>query len=133
MSHLTPISFVGAASAFPARVVGNDFFGDRESASSPMFRGARHRHHVAPGQTAVSLISEACATLEARLGRSVTDGVDIILTNVSIPDMPFTGCGAEVARELGIPAIVGATDATRTLTNGQLIEIDGSTGTIAPL
>ena len=28
--------------------------------------------------------------------------MDIILTNVSIPDLPFTGCGAEVAKRLGI-------------------------------
>ena len=102
MSNVTPISFVGAASAFPERIVGNDFFGSPGSSKSPMFRGARQRHHLQPGQTAVQLVTEACAKLEARLGRPLADGLDIILTNVSIPDMPFTGCGAEVARELGV-------------------------------
>lgn len=102
MSTVTPISFVGAASAFPERIVENDFFGTPGAQQSAMFRGAKRRHHLEPGQTAVDLIARACASLEARLGQSVTDGLDIILTNVSIPDMPFTGCGAEVARELGV-------------------------------
>jgi rifampicin phosphotransferase len=37
---------------------------------------------------------------------------------------------AIVARELGIPAIVGVAGATTRLTDGQLIEIDGATGTV---
>ncbi len=38
--------------------------------------------------------------------------------------------GAVVAREYGIPAIVGVDQATRRLVTGQLIQIDGSTGQI---
>ncbi len=38
---------------------------------------------------------------------------------------------AIVARELGIPAIVGVAGATTRLHDGQLIEIDGGTGTVA--
>ena len=37
---------------------------------------------------------------------------------------------AIVARELGIPAIVGVADATTRLIDGQLIEIDGATGIV---
>ncbi len=37
---------------------------------------------------------------------------------------------AIVARELGIPAIVGVADATTRLVDGQLIEIDGATGVV---
>jgi pyruvate,water dikinase len=37
---------------------------------------------------------------------------------------------AIVARELGIPAIVGVADATTRLADGQLIEIDGATGVV---
>jgi hypothetical protein len=37
---------------------------------------------------------------------------------------------AIVARELGIPAIVGDADATTRLIDGQTIEIDGATGLI---
>ena len=35
-----------------------------------------------------------------------------------------------VARELGIPAVIGATDAVTVLQDNQIVEIDGSSGTI---
>ena len=35
-----------------------------------------------------------------------------------------------VAREYGIPAVVGAGDATRRLRTGQLVTVDGVTGTV---
>jgi pyruvate,water dikinase len=41
--------------------------------------------------------------------------------------------GAVVAREYGIPAIVGVDQATRRLVTGQTVQIDGSTGQIAIL
>ena len=36
----------------------------------------------------------------------------------------------EVAREFGIPAVVGAGDATSRLRNGQLVTVDGGAGTV---
>lgn len=41
-----------------------------------------------------------------------------------------TSHGAVVARELGIPAVVGTGDATDILSNGQLIAVDGSKGVV---
>ncbi|HEX7433196.1 MAG TPA: PEP-utilizing enzyme [Anaerolineaceae bacterium] len=41
--------------------------------------------------------------------------------------------GAVVAREYGIPAIVGVDQATRRLVTGQTIQMDGSTGQIVIL
>ena len=38
--------------------------------------------------------------------------------------------GSIVAREYGIPAVLGTGDATRRIRNGQIIEINGNTGTI---
>ncbi len=38
--------------------------------------------------------------------------------------------GAIVAREYGIPAVMDVTDATRRLTDGQRVRIDGQHGTI---
>ena len=38
--------------------------------------------------------------------------------------------GSVVAREYGIPAVVGVPDATTRLVTGQLIRLDGSTGLI---
>jgi rifampicin phosphotransferase len=40
--------------------------------------------------------------------------------------------GAIVAREYGIPAVVGVPDATRRISTGQLITLDGSAGEVTP-
>jgi pyruvate,water dikinase len=40
--------------------------------------------------------------------------------------------GAVVAREYGIPAVVGVPDATSTISTGQLITLDGGAGTVTP-
>ena len=41
--------------------------------------------------------------------------------------------GAVVAREYGIPAVVGVPDATSRLRTGQRVRVDGEAGTVAPL
>ncbi len=41
--------------------------------------------------------------------------------------------GAVVAREYGIPAVVGVKDATRLLRDGEMIEVDGATGEVRRL
>ena len=66
-----------------------------------MFRGPKARHHVAAGESSTDMIEKATASLVERLNLDVRKDVDIILTNVSCPDMPFTGCGASVSRRLG--------------------------------
>ena len=37
---------------------------------------------------------------------------------------------AIIAREFGIPAVVATNDATSTLTDGQLVRVDGSVGSV---
>jgi pyruvate,water dikinase len=74
----------------------------------------------------------------------VSEG-DIIVTEMTTPDMVpamkraagiatdeggMTSHAAIVSRELGVPAVVGCTDATATLTDDQRISIDGDKGTI---
>ncbi|MFC6951531.1 phosphoenolpyruvate synthase [Halorubellus litoreus] len=70
---------------------------------------------------------------------------DIIVTEMTTPDMVpamkraagivtdeggMTSHAAIVSRELGVPAVVGAGDASTTLTDGQVVTIDGDKGTI---
>jgi pyruvate,water dikinase len=40
--------------------------------------------------------------------------------------------GAVVAREYGIPAVVGVPDATTRLRSGQLVTVDGAAGSVTP-
>ena len=97
---MTTISLVGTASYLPETVRDNAFFGATDSAS-PMFKGSRYRHHVAPDETATDMIERAARKLGERLDLSFARDVDILLTNVPCLDQPFTGCGASVARVLG--------------------------------
>ena len=70
---------------------------------------------------------------------------DIIVTEMTMPDMVpamkravgiitdeggMTSHAAIISRELGVPAVVGTGDATRTLSNGQMVTLDGSKGTV---
>ena len=70
---------------------------------------------------------------------------DVIVTEMTMPDMVpamkraagivtdeggMTSHAAIVSRELGVPAVVGCGSATRELTDGQVITIDGDKGTI---
>jgi len=100
---MKPVSLIATASHFPEQVVPNEFFGGEGGVPrGGMFRGARLRHHMGAEETAVDLIVNATKTLEGRVGDRMEGGVDILLTNVSMPDLPFTGCGAAVAKEMGI-------------------------------
>jgi 3-oxoacyl-[acyl-carrier-protein] synthase-3 len=105
---MTTVSLLGTASYLPERIVENDFFGlDVTSHRGAMFRGSRQRHHVADDETAVAMIERAAASLAGKLGADAVRDVDILLTNVTCLDMPFTGCGASVARAIGAkPRIV---------------------------
>ena len=97
------ISLRAVANALPETRVPNNYFGTgNDPAERIMFKGAKERRHVARGETATDLIAQAVEQLQDELGKEYFDDVDIILTNVSIPDLPFTGCGAEVAKRLGI-------------------------------
>jgi 3-oxoacyl-[acyl-carrier-protein] synthase III len=102
---MTVISLVGAASYMPETVVGNEFFlaeGEHEGEVPLMFRGVKQRHHVGPRETAVSMIEKASQRLAERLNLDLARDVDVLLTNVTVPDMPFMGCGASLGHALGI-------------------------------
>ena len=99
MSH---VGLEATASYLPETVIDNSFFSGGKNSSHPMFKGARERRHVAPGETAVSMIEEAVKNLSKKTERDLTEEVDILLTNVTCLDIPFTGSGASVAHKLGL-------------------------------
>ena len=96
------ISLVGAASYLPQRVVDNAFFEQSdEQQPHAMFRGVKQRHHVGRNETSEAMIVEAARKLAERLNLDLRKDVDVLLTNVTTPDQPFTGCGATVGKALG--------------------------------
>ena len=96
----SPISIAGVASHFPENLIDNSYFDTGEAGKKPvMFRGSKTRYHLSREDSSAAMIEEACRKLSAKVDFDLSN-VDIILTNVSVPDLPFTGCGAEVAQRL---------------------------------
>lgn len=93
---------LGVAGHLPATVVTNDFFAAGAGARKGMFTAPTTRRHVARDESAADLIERAATTLADRLNLNRDRDVDLLFTNVTVPDQPFTGCGAEVAHRLGL-------------------------------
>src|SRR3989442_1685752 len=76
-------------------------------AANPLLRLPATRHRVAPGESAAEMIEKAARPMFERLGLDPAASVDLLLTNVLLPDNFITGSGAEAARRLGCdPALV---------------------------
>lgn len=95
------VSLLGVASFLPEHVVNNDFFAEGTAARRGMFTAPATRRHVGRDEMAADMIDQAARKLLHRLNLDPAVDIDVILTNVTIPDEPFTGCGAEVAGRLG--------------------------------
>jgi 3-oxoacyl-[acyl-carrier-protein] synthase-3 len=96
------VSLVGVASYLPRKVVENSFFPDDDPELTPIvFRGVQERRHAARDEPAQFMIAEAARKLADRLNLDLRKDVDILMTNVTSPDQPFMGCGAEVGKALG--------------------------------
>jgi len=98
---VSEVSLLGVASYLPERIVGNDFFGAGTAERRGMFTAPTRRHQVAPDETAAQMIERAAKRLIDRLNLVPARDIDLVLTNVAIPDQAFTGCGAEVAHRIG--------------------------------
>ncbi len=103
---MNSVSLVGLGAHLPAAEVGLDFFygdavPDDPMSNSPLFKLPTTRRHVAPGERAAEMIRAAAAPMFARRGISPAGNVDVLITNVLLPDALFTGCGAEAADLLG--------------------------------
>lgn len=93
-------SLLGVASYLPERVVGNDFFAPGASTRRGMFTAPTTRRHVV-AESAVDMIEHAARRLIDEQNLVPARDIDVIFTNVAIPDQAFTGCGAEVAHRIG--------------------------------
>jgi 3-oxoacyl-[acyl-carrier-protein] synthase-3 len=97
---MSRVSLAGVASYLPETIVANDFF-PGSPRKGPMFMAPRQRRHVARGEKASEMIERAARRLIDDLNLDAARDIDVILTNVSVPDEAFTGCGAEVAHRIG--------------------------------
>lgn len=95
------VSLLGVASYLPERVVTTDFFAPGAAARKGMFTAPTTRRHVAPDESAADMMERAAARLIHEQNLVAVRDIDILFTNVAIPDQAFTGCGAEVAHRIG--------------------------------
>ncbi len=100
------VSLLDISTYLPGDPVGADYYAgfaeSDELRENLMFRAPRFRHHVATDQTAVDMVERAAAGLIERHGQDAIANVDILLTHVQLPDMPFYGGGGAMAHRLGM-------------------------------
>lgn len=94
------ISLLGVASHMPERVVTNDSFAPGAATRRGMFTAPTTRRHVGD-ESAVDMIERAARRLIDEQGLVPARDIEVLFTNVAIPDQAFTGCGAEVAHRIG--------------------------------
>lgn len=101
------IKLVDIVTSMPAKIIHNDFFGEAElREKNKMFSGTNERRHLERSENAADLMASGIKLLKARNPedfKSDTD-IDMILTNVSLPDECFTGCGAVVNKKAELKA-----------------------------
>lgn len=100
------VGITALGSYLPERQIGaGEFFGagngEDPLARSPLLRAPEQRHHVAYDEVAAEMIERAARPAFERLGIEPDGNVDLLITNVLLPDVPITGSGAEVAARLG--------------------------------
>lgn len=101
------IGIAGTGSYLPQEPIGLDSYVRAGLELSPMdngplFRPPQQRHHVTPGERASAMIEQAAVPMFERLGVDPARDVDVLITNVLLPDDLFTGCGADTANRLGM-------------------------------
>jgi phosphohistidine swiveling domain-containing protein len=112
---------VGAVPSDTALVSGTPASPGRATGSVRVVRGPRDFDQLQPGEILVApLTAPAWTPLFTRAAGIVTD-VGSLASHASI-----------IAREYGIPAVVGCGDATARLRTGMRVTVDGSTGNVEP-
>nr|WP_042180993.1 3-oxoacyl-[acyl-carrier-protein] synthase III C-terminal domain-containing protein [Kibdelosporangium sp. MJ126-NF4]CEL14732.1 3-oxoacyl-[acyl-carrier-protein] synthase, KASIII [Kibdelosporangium sp. MJ126-NF4]CTQ96638.1 3-oxoacyl-[acyl-carrier-protein] synthase, KASIII (EC 2.3.1.41) [Kibdelosporangium sp. MJ126-NF4] len=100
------VGIVGVASHLPSDVVDREYFErysrpDDPLLRNPMFRAPRSRRYAKRGQTGAELIAAAAGDLARTVGEDAVREVDMVISHIALPDVPFVGSGAEIARLLG--------------------------------
>ncbi len=113
------LSIRGANSSVGADIIGIPASPGRTTGPARILRGQEDSERVLRGDVLVCpLTAPAWTPLFGRIAAIVTD-TGGVSAHASI-----------VAREYGIPAVVGTGDATVRLRDGELVEVDGSAGTV---
>lgn len=101
-----PVSLLDVSTYLPGAPIPADYYARHAETDdlrdNLMFRAPRFRHHVAADETAADMIERAAAGLIDRHGTDAIADVDVLITHVQLPDMPFYGSGGAIAHRLGL-------------------------------
>ena len=102
---MTEVSVIAFGSYLPPNVVDTKSFlgadGVDSLAASPRLRLPATRHHVGRDDRAAAMVAAAARPMFAGMDIEPEGNVDVLITNVLLPDIPITGCGEEVCALLG--------------------------------
>ena len=100
------VSLLDVSTYLPGEPVPADYYaGFAESddlRENVMFKAPKFRHHVAEDETAIDMVERAAAGLIERHGQDTIANIDILITHVQLPDVPFYGGGGGMAHRLGM-------------------------------
>ncbi|MFI8091879.1 3-oxoacyl-ACP synthase III family protein [Streptomyces sp. NPDC086080] len=104
---MIPVSLTDVGSYLPAHSVDTSFYTGDEAppADGVMFGPPARRRHAAPHETATHMAVEAARPVLERRRALGEDRVDVVLTNVALPDRAFTGAGADIVARLGLDPV----------------------------
>jgi 3-oxoacyl-[acyl-carrier-protein] synthase-3 len=100
------VSLLDISTYLPGEPVPADYYaGFAESddlRDNVMFKAPKFRHHVAEDETAIDMVERAAAGIIERHGQDTIENIDILITHVQLPDVPFYGGGGGMAHRLGM-------------------------------
>ena len=100
------VSLLDISTYLPGEPIPADYYaGFAESddlRDNVMFKAPKFRHHVAEDETAIDMVERAAAGIIERHGQETIENIDILITHVQLPDVPFYGSGGGMAHRLGM-------------------------------
>lgn len=111
----------GPSTGAPTALVGTPGSAGRATGPARVVRGPGDFARVRPGDVLVCPWTDPSWTPLLRAAAAVVTETGGVLAHAAI-----------VARERGVPAVLGVADATTTLRDGATVTVDGSAGTITP-
>jgi len=100
------VSLLDISTYLPGEPIPADYYaGFAESddlRDNVMFKAPKFRHHVAEDETAIDMMERAAAGIVERHGQDTIENIDILITHVQLPDVPFYGSGGGMAHRLGM-------------------------------
>jgi len=112
---------VGARPTQAAIVSGSPASGGRATGRVRVVRGPNEFDTLQPGEILVAPVTAPAWTPLFTLAAAVVTDVGSVAAHASV-----------IAREYGIPAVVGCGDATSKLRTGMIVTVDGSAGNVEP-